>query len=87
MENPEQTELESILVENIKPVRYTQSERAPHVSINPNDHYDVMSFGKVLDSNNDIGPIEAQYKGLFSRTKTLIHVIGGKRFIIEEELG
>lgn len=89
MENFSTQELLATLVTEIAPVRFTrvENDRNPHASINPNDHYDVMSFGKVLDSNNDLGPIEGYYKGLFSRNKALVHVIGGKRFIIEEKLG
>jgi len=63
-------------------VRYTRNDNSGW-KINSNNHYDFVSFGKVLDSNNDLMPIDGLFNGSMSREKHIIHVVGGRRFIIK----
>jgi len=75
--------MENNLLEQMR-MNAISEEKKPRASINPNDHYEFTSFGKTLDINNDLVPMEGAFNASMSREKAIWHVNGGRRILLKK---
>jgi len=77
-------EVEKMFVSAIanRPIRHNNDNTGTR--INREHHYRFESFGKTLDINSDLPPIEGAFASSMSRDKRIVEVIGGKCIILKE---
>lgn len=78
-------DVESVLVSEIHQVARVRDKDSGKEHINSSNHYQILSYGHQLDACNDLGSAQARYHALGSREKSLIHLHGSYRIVIEEK--